>query len=925
MRKIIRATSIAAIAAGAALILKIALDPIVSQAELPFVLFPAAVMVAAWYGGARAGILCTLLSALVSDFFFAFPHFDLRIQGITQGLTLLEFIAEGVVISVLAGALHRARKQTKSTLDQATQAQEASTKAMLEMHRAEEARELSELRFNSFVESNIIGVFVAEVDGAIVDANAAFLEMVGCTQSELEKCECNWREMTPAMYQSDDQRALEQIQENGSCEPYEKEFVRSDRKRVPALVGATTLPGGEQMICFAVDLSKQKFVERELAAAKETAEAASEAKSHFLANISHELRTPMNAILGMTKLALDDELSPLVRDYLETVKGSADTLLYLLNDLLDFSRMEAGTFDLDPEPFSVRDTLDDAAKALALRASEKGLELACYVHSEVPPWVEGDGRRLRQIITNLVGNAIKFTEVGEVVISATVEGLTGDIARIEFVVADTGVGISPEHQATIFAPFTQADASTTRKHTGTGLGLTISRQLVEKMGGTIRVSSVIDEGSKFFCSVPFQVVAAPNDKPVHSDPAAQLRDLPVLVVDDNATNRRILHAMLTNWSMNPMEVDSASRALEVLQEESGDGFPLVIVDALMPEMDGMTLVEEARKKGVLNSATVLMLSSADRQVFQERCEQLHINNFLEKPVSQSGLLDAIMTSLGDMRLDAPEQPIVSAATSTLKVLVAEDTPANQKVVAAILERRGHVVDIAQNGREAVDRLRQADYDVVLMDVQMPTMDGYQATRVIRELPDETKAGVPIVAMTAHAMKGDRERCFASGMDRYISKPIDATKLIRLVERSGKANKAPRQSTAEGNSSKDKNGSKQKAMKIEVDLQAALRRMGGDQELLRDMAKFFIEDAPGLVAELEKAVATRSKEQVTRTAHSLKGLAANFEANSLVKDAFELEQRGELGVWEDINDRLAAIRTGVQQLLDVLSKEFPHLH
>ncbi|CAK9082411.1 Hybrid signal transduction histidine kinase J [Durusdinium trenchii] len=899
----------------AALLLKLALDPVATQDKAPFALFSAAVMVSAWYGGLRAGIFCTLICAVFSDQFFSTPRFSLWVESASQRLILIEFIAEGIIISVLAGALHRTREQARVAARQAESAKHASDQAMSEMQRAQDARKASELRFQTLVEANIIGVCVVEPSGRILEANAAFLDMIGCTREQLAAGECDWRKITPAEFVEADDNALVQIQECGSCDPYEKEYQLANGSRVSILIGATAIDSGGNIICFAADISKHKAVERELATAKEAAEAASEAKSHFLANISHELRTPMNAILGMTELALEEDIAPLVQEYLETVKSSADTLLFLLNDLLDFSRMESGTFELEPQPFDVRETLDKAAKALSLRASEKGLELACYIHSNVPAWVEGDGRRLRQILTNLTGNAIKFTERGEVVISATVESVAADVVRIEFVVTDTGIGIAAEDRARIFAPFTQADASTTRKYSGSGLGLTICRQLIDKMGGRIWVNSTPGEGSRFHCSLPFRTTSRPKGRTEDPSLVTQLRDLPVLVVDDNATNRRILEEMLTNWAMNPTIVEDANRALEELQASQKDGqrYPLVIVDALMPDVDGVTLLEKAREDNTLEGSTVLMLSSADRQVFQDRCDEIGIDNFLEKPISQSDLLDAIMTGLNGPPLDFLNATEVQPAVNrTLRILVAEDTAANQKVVQAILRKRGHYVEIAQNGREAVDLFWEHNFDVILMDVQMPTMDGYQATRVIRESEEsDGNNHIPIIAMTAHAMEGDRERCLSAGMDDYISKPIDARNLIRLVERRVRKATKLRPQTERITKPDVRNEP------VSIDYKASLARLGGDEDLFLELVQLFEEDAPSLLDDIDAGVAKREDEQVARAAHSLKGLASNFGAQAAIEAALEVETAGRSAEWNGIHAKVTSLRGAISQVTEAL--------
>lgn len=640
------------------------------------------------------------------------------------------------------------------------------------------------------------------------------------------------------------------------------------------------------------DITERKRRETELERAREDAVSALKAKNEFLANISHELRTPMNAIIGMIDLVLGEDLSPMTRDYLDTARDSSRVMLSLVNDLLDFSRIEAGKLELDVEPFSLRRTFDEAIRALSLRAYERGLELAGQVHSSVPDRLEGDGRRLRQVIMNLAGNAIKFTEQGEVTVSiAEDERVNGDVV-LKLTVEDTGVGISAEDQQRIFAPFTQADASSTRKHTGTGLGLTICRELIERMGGRISVESQLGQGSRFTCTARFRVLA---DRSADLAPRVrQLKDLRVLIVDDNATNRRILSETLKEWSLEPAVATSASEAVEQIRVacNANKPFQLLIVDALMPEIDGFSLVETLEREGAGDSAVILMMSSADRQTFEDRIRDLDIDAFIEKPVSESVLMDAIMTTLGGPQTDTNAVQKIAAAPRAHRVLVVEDTPANQKVVRAILTKRGHDVTVAHNGRDAIEQHLRDDFDVILMDVQMPTMDGYQASRAIRDLDDERKAGVPIIAMTAHALPGDRVRCLQAGMDGYLSKPVDAHEMVFLVEQfasrrdSARPGAGPQTAASAGSAASRAAGTKDRKV---ISLEGARKRLGGDPELLRDMAEFLIQDAPPLLETVRVAEEERDWEGVRRAAHSLKGLAANFDAAAARELALRVEE------------------------------------
>lgn len=666
--------------------------------------------------------------------------------------------------------------------------------------------------------------------------------------------------------------------------------IRDSRGRI---VGASTIERN-------ITLSKQR--EKELRKAKKEAEKANQAKTEFLANISHELRTPMNAILGMLNLSLGEKLPETIRDYLSTAHESAQTLLYLLNDLLDFSRMSAGHLELENEPFRLRETVDTAIKTISLRASEKGLELACHIGKHVPNTLRGDAMRLRQIIINLAGNAIKFTDQGEVLVDVNVQSHRGSQVALQVSVRDTGIGIPPEDQEKIFAPFTQVDASTTRNETGSGLGLSIVRELVAKMGGSIGLESEVGRGSLFYFTVPFEVLPDTSIPPENTE----LADLPVLVVDDNRTNQVILEETLSNWSMQPDVVGSAKAALKRVQEadKAGRPYSMMIVDALMPEMDGFMLVEELnqRLKDAARPTMILMLSSADRQTFKQRCENLQVAAYLEKPVSQSELMDTLMTVLRGPMLDRESFEQVQPIPQGLNILIAEDTPANQKVIRAILEKRGHHVQIANNGREAVDYVKQAEFDVVLMDVQMPTMDGLQATQMIRQLSDPARAEIPIVAMTAHARREDRRKCLASGMDAYIAKPIDAGKLIQLIE------SAKHRSTDSSgrHASETWEEIPMIASTKQINIDSAKARMGGNEELVIDLARFFLEDAPKLARDMEQGIANGQAESVERAAHSLKGLAANFDAETLATQCLAVEEHGR-------NDDLKKAKTPCRDL------------
>jgi PAS domain S-box-containing protein len=801
----------------------------------------------------------------------------------------------------------------------------------------EEALRDSEARHRAILETTVDGIITIDDHGIIESVNPATVRLFGYTAAEM--IGANVKMLMPSSDRQRHDSYLANYLRTG-----ESKIIGIGREVVGRRKDGTTFPmdlsisevtvGGRRMFTGLVhDVTERKRAEellrksqeeleirvrkrtaeldranQQLSQAKEAAEAASRAKSLFLANMSHEIRTPMNAIIGMTELLLDTQLSSRQRDFLKIVAESGEGLLRLINDILDFSKIEADKIVLDRVNFDLDENLGDTMRALAVRAHGKGLELACRIRPDVPTFLCGDAARLRQIVVNLVGNAIKFTEGGEVVLEAWPEAVSDGEAELHFAIRDTGIGVPAEKQKVIFEIFEQADSTPTRRFGGTGLGLAISSRLVDLMGGRIWVDSEVGRGSTFHFTARFQLAEEGPGEKRHVCPAA-IHDMRVLVIDDNDTNRLILEEILKSWGMQPVSAAGGREALQALREAHREGNPyrLVLTDAHMPDMSGFALAEAIRRDPELTSTMILMLTSGDQPSDVARCQDLHIAAHLMKPIKQSELLDAIMLATG---FSAPDHEGLAAMVlrrgRPLRILLAEDSLVNQKLATALLEAQGHQMVVVGNGREVLAALVSQPLDLVLMDVQMPEMDGLEAATAIR-MREKTAGGhVPIIAMTAHALKGDRELCLAAGMDEYIAKPIRAHELFDVIE----AVVPPAKAAAPA-----------PAPKEIIDWTESLQGVQGDQRLLRTLVEAALKEIPGLLAAAARAVAEADAPTLRLSAHTLRGSLRYFGDTPAIEHLSQLEEMGQdrnlaaaAVTLATLQEEMAQIASAMQQYL-----------
>jgi two-component system sensor histidine kinase/response regulator len=752
------------------------------------------------------------------------------------------------------------------------------------------ARRDTEERYRELFARTPTAVYQITFDGRLLDFNEAFFRLLG--YGSREALLVDWK---TTRHLTDEQRRplLDELKRTGKLIDVETCLVRCDGSQIWVTENATLVKGRQGVPDSEdyfegtlMDISERKRAEAAWARAVSAAEAASQTKSEFLANMSHEIRTPMNGILGMTELTLGTELTREQREYLEMVENSAESLLVLINDILDFSKIEAGKLSIDPIEFDLAQALDAIMRSQASNAHQKQLEFAYDLHATVPTKLIGDAGRLRQILVNLLSNAIKFTDKGEVVLRVTSVPAGKRKTVVHFSVTDTGIGIPPEVQSSVFEAFTQADSSTTRQFGGTGLGLSIASQLTGLMNGRIWVESQPGAGSTFHVLVPFDVMKK-------SAQAASLVDDSVLVgrrvliVDDNATNRGILTEMVNCWGMRPTSVDAAEAALHAFAGSLSEGepFELILLDAQMPDADGLTLASHiqhlAREQAGVHTATVLMQSTVGPGLDSAKCAEAGISASLTKPIRQASLRETILAAIAGRPVAVPERrasQIESRANRrpqrSLRLLLAEDNPVNRRFVTIMLQKEGHAVEAVENGRLAVDAARAGEFDAVLMDVQMPEMDGIEASALIRSHERQSGRHAPIIALTAHASDRDRQTCLNSGMDGYLTKPVRSDVLLNLVAELTERATLP-------------NGDVGTTGKL-------LLCVDGDRELLIELTGLLRESAPVMLVDIREAVIAGDARKVERAAHRLRGSISLFRATDAISTATALEQMGRDG-------------------------------
>jgi PAS domain S-box-containing protein len=833
---------------------------------------------------------------------------------------LLATVVLVVGISVRWGSSDRAELAASRSTAELRQAYENLRRESVDRRRAEQILRDSEAQYSSLVENLPVHVLRKDLKGRFTFANKSFCKLVGVPIAKiLGKSDFDFfPPELAAKFRRDDHRVVETGEMFEDVEVNEREGdVRFVQVMKSPVYDAQNRIVGTQAVFW--DVTGRTLADKQREQAKEAAEAANRAKSSFLANMSHEIRTPMNGILGMSEMLAATALSAEQREYLTVIRQSGESLLLLINDILDFSKIEAGRLEIHPIALALRENLGDWLKPLALRAHAKGLELMWCVARDVPEQLLGDASRLRQIVVNLVDNAIKFTEHGEVRLEVTGELRAEDAVELHFQAVDTGIGVPPEKHQAIFNVFEQGDPGTTRRYGGTGLGLAIAARLVDLMSGRMWLESEVGQGSTFHFTVRMQMAAGTPAPPA---PVAEpLSGVSVLVVDDNASLRRILTETLCQWGAQPVCAGGAAEALEILRKARPENCSarLILCDAQMPSGDGFGLVEQLRQEPELNAPVVMMLCAGEQPGGISRCERLGVARYVLKPVKPSELLDALLAARHSSECTAnraapPRKPRCGARP--LNILLAEDSLVNQKLIRCLLQKEGHAVTVVGNGREAVAVAQGGAFDVVLMDVQMPELDGLEATALIRQEEQGTLRHLPIIAITAHAMRGDREIGLAAGMDAYVTKPIQIRVLIETMEglvygtvpAGGESLDLPGPDSASAGPLDDS----------VVNWSTALAAVSGDHELLKTVVTAFLNEAPRLMASIERAAAEHDAQGMRTVAHRLKGSMNYFGAQRAFDLAFGVENLARAGDLSAVAETLAALEAEVGRIVPVLN-------
>ena len=780
--------------------------------------------------------------------------------------------------------------------------------------------------FAALVASSSDAIIGMNATGEIKSWNQAAERFYGYTAEEVEGKQAEI--VFPEERKIEFEQVLSTVQRNESIRSMETVRLTKSGEKKPVTISVSPIcnRSGEVIGCASIerDVSDREKSAEALRRALDAAEAANQAKSEFLANVSHELRTPMNAIIGMTALSLQDNLAAEVRDNLQTAHDAAQVMLSLVNDLLDISRLETGLLDAEDKQFSLRRMIDETIRVVSVKAYQKGLNMRYRVDRNVPDRLIGDAIRLQQIITNLIDNGVKFTDTGEVTVDVSLMSYKQDRCEVEFIIRDTGVGISALDQQHIFEPFFQVEASSTRRFGGTGLGLAIADRLAKHLEASLQVQSEPGKGSEFRLRVPLNPAAPKLEAEKFAATAQQLKGLRLLVVDSDRRNAAIIEQLAKSWEMEPITVPDAATAMRYLEESRDQDPPIgvVLVEALLKGTDGFDLAQRIASSSPSAPTTLLMISPSDRLKLRQRCQDSRVDGFLDKPLCESALFDSIVEGLSTK---SPRIKVQPRQVSTVKpdkplhVLIVEDTEANRKVATQALTRRGHEVTIAMNGQEAIEHFRQDKFDIVLMDIQMPIMDGLEATNVLRQL--EQKQGdeppVPIIAMTAHAMLGDREKYLASGMDEYLAKPIDVAELVETVETVAEQSGDLPHTSATTESATNKK-SPMLAEQESINIDTALERLLNDRDLLKELADCYLEDYKPLLADLEKAMTGDDYKTAARSAHTLKGLAANFDAMRTPAIAAAMQQAASEGNKTELEELLPELKKSAAGLAAILT-------